>query len=382
MFPFLWLVAMRWAAPRLDGAPRGRRLLGLLGLAGLWIVLDWVRMWLFSGFPWLPLAAAFWKFPLLLQLAEWTGQWGVTFLIVLLNLGLVCGTGAEPLEPGGVPERRWKRIWWPARFGPEIWIPLLLFQGVILLAFQLALRESSHVQPGLRVGFVQPWTPADQKWDKESAQKNWDNLVSLTLGMRTRGVDFVLWPEAAPPFLVTGPNTSANRAAIQRVVDAVGQPLVFGAVGAAAPAPGSTDSPGDTDGIYVMNPGTGLEPVSYAKRHLVPFGEYVPMRSWLPFLGKVVPGRDTIPGDHPQVLPLTLSGGRTKQLGPLVCYEDVFPNLARDQVRPVRKCWLCSPTMAGMARAAGRSSTPRTRSCAPSKRAGPCCAAATTAGAE
>ncbi|MGA2053353.1 MAG: apolipoprotein N-acyltransferase, partial [Opitutales bacterium] len=83
-----------------------------------------------------------------------------------------------------------------------------------------------------------------------------------------------------------------------------------------------------------MNPGSGVEPEFYAKQKRVPFGEYVPGRDWLPFLGKVVPlPFDTLRGTWQTPLPLQVAGKPTMLAGPLVCYEDIFPALARQQAR-------------------------------------------------
>ncbi len=88
-----------------------------------------------------------------------------------------------------------------------------------------------------------------------------------------------------------------------------------------------------SNGVFVVDPALGLRERFYAKRHLVPFGEYVPLRGWLPFLDKIVPvGDDFAPGRDAAPL-LVRADGRPLEVGALVCYEDVFPALARDAVR-------------------------------------------------
>jgi apolipoprotein N-acyltransferase len=337
LYAVAWLAALRWAAPRMRGASRGRRLLGMLALAGWWIVLDWLRSVLFTGFPWLPLAAAFWELPLLLQPIAWTGQWGVTFMIVLFNLGLVCGTGPEVVAGDAQPPRR--KIWWPARCGPEMLLPLALFFGAVLLSLHLLSSKQRAEVRLLRAGIVQPWTPPLLKWDPAAEDKNRDTLLALTQTFAYRdgsrnNVDLILWPEAALAYEFQGARAEPNRQALNQIVNKLGVPLMFGGIGEAPPRPGESASPGVVDGVFFTRPGAGFAGEVYAKRHLVPFGEYVPLRNWLPFLGKVVPiDADTVPGDRAVTIPLTLGGGRTVHAGPLVCYEDVFSYLARDQVR-------------------------------------------------
>ena len=337
LYALAWLAALRWAAPRLKVASRAKRLAGLVALAGWWIVLDWLRGTLFTGFPWLPLSAAFWEFPLLLQIAAWTGQWGVTFMIVLFNLGLVCGTGPEPAV-GNAPTPR-RKIWWPARCGAEMLVPLGLFFGALLLSLLLFSSKKRAEVRLLRAGLVQPWTPPLLKWDASAEDKNRDILLNLTQSFAyhegsRNNVDLILWPEAALPVYFQGPDAEPNRQALDNIVNHLGVPLLLGGIGETNPPSGRHETPGPFDGVFLTRPGAGFAKEVYAKRHLVPFGEYNPVRNWLPFLGKVVPiDSDTVPGQSAVTIPLTLSSGRTVHAGPLVCYEDIFAGLANDQAR-------------------------------------------------
>ncbi len=319
LYVLAWLAALRWAAPKLAGAPRWKRLVGLFALAGWWVVLDWVRGWLFSGFPWLPLAAAFWKFPLFLQPLQWTGHWSITFAIVLFNLGLVCGTGPEA-GADGAPAQPWK-IFWPARLGPELLAPIILFIGAVLLASSLMYSPQRHDIPLLRVGIVQPATPPLLKWSDGEQQGIWDSLTSLSQNFtyhsdpqkNKQNVDLVIWPEAAPPFPVQGIPWKDARKAVADFANTLGRPVLFGAVGEVDPTPEDKNAQGYIDGVFLVEPNRGFAKEVYAKRHLVPFGEYDPLPKWLPLkdikvvqmMGDTVPGKKAV--THPAgIFPTTV----------------------------------------------------------------------------
>jgi apolipoprotein N-acyltransferase len=83
----VWYLAAWWTMPRMLGRPTMTRLMALLALAGLWVVIEWTRTWLLSGFPWLPLAVSQWERSSILQIAAFTGAGGVSFVLVAMNIG-------------------------------------------------------------------------------------------------------------------------------------------------------------------------------------------------------------------------------------------------------------------------------------------------------
>jgi apolipoprotein N-acyltransferase len=87
-----------------------------------------------------------------------------------------------------------------------------------------------------------------------------------------------------------------------------------------------------SNGVVLIDPVKGLQPAAYVKRKLVPFGEYVPLRPVLGWIEKFAPiGGDFTPGATASPIPVTISRV-TVPVGPLVCYEDIFPRLARESV--------------------------------------------------
>jgi len=157
------------------------------------------------------------------------------------------------------------------------------------------------------------------KWDGERLQGHLALTEAMTAEVtRGRAADFVLWPEAALPLTLDSEPYVARLTALARGGET---PLVIGAIDRRGGGYGNAVAVVTAEGVR--------KPV-YAKRHLVPFGEYVPFADFLP-LRKVVPiAEDCVAGKGPSLLPLTTRAGRTFMAGALVCYEDVFPGLARE----------------------------------------------------
>ncbi len=331
-FSTLWLAALRWVVRRCDlSRPAAIRLISMLGLSAAWVLLEWVRTWLFTGFPWLPLAASQWVQPVLLQLCEWTGAWGVSFLLVFLNLCIAGylrslyammrpsarGLTETRVRLGGVSLRM--------SFHMELYVGMLALLACVSLMAASVGRMHQKRLPLFNAGVVQPWMDPFGKWSNEESEKNWGLLRSLSLSLRAQEPDIYLWPEAATPWAVLGEGTQAGRAIVEGLVDELGAPLLMGNI--------SNEEGRWYNGIYLVNPQAGVSPFFYAKQHLVPFGEYVPLKEWFPFITKISPVEGSFyPGETS--IPLSVRvRGETVRVGPLVCYEDIFPSIARALAR-------------------------------------------------
>jgi apolipoprotein N-acyltransferase len=168
----------------------------------------------------------------------------------------------------------------------------------------------------VRIAGVRTHFDPTEKWHLDKFKQHATTLTEATRATLADAPDVVLWPEAALPALLDDPTYQAM---LRQV--APGTPLLIGAV--------ERRAGGYANSVAVVT-AEGPQKPTYAKRHLVPFGEYVPGADWLP-LRKVVPiAEDCVAGQAPTLLPLTTRGGFTFLAGPLVCYEDVFPALARD----------------------------------------------------
>ena len=301
LYPALWALGVNW------GAARG--LSPIWWGPVLWVSLEFGLTYIISGFPWELLGNGLVPHPILLQVADLTGVYGLSFLLVLINACLW-----RLLSP---PRTRRRRRY-----------PYAVAVGLILVAWlgygYYRLGEVQNLEaksPKLKVAVVQGNIKQGEKWKKEMVQATLDRYAELTR-RRCKGAQLIVWPEtAAPFFFLRTPDLSAQ---VQAIAKESGGSLLFG-----APAWELT-----ADGERYFNRAYLLSPEGevlgyYDKAHLVPYGEYVPLRRFMPFIGKMVP----MVGDFAEgPVGATVSLPDGVALGPLVCYESIFPNLSRAQV--------------------------------------------------
>ncbi len=314
LFGFAWLCAVRWILPACREGSPAIRILSMLGLAGFWVVLEWIRTYLFTGFPWLLLGVSQWQRPLVLQIAAHAGTWGVSCMLILFNLGLLFYLRTF-LTTRGQP--------WFRRFCPEFYIALVAMLVAIGSGFTDQSRSVSI--PAFSAGFVQPAVLPRDRWDPEQIRQVLDDYEMVARFASFDGADAILWPEASTP--LPAPGNPYAEEWLESLSSELELPILMGNLVA------QPDDEGILrfyNGVIVVDPVEGISERFYAKRHLVPFGEYVPR--WIPFLDTVVPleGQFT-PGVGPQVLDFPVKG-RNWRVGALVCYEDLFAYLAREQV--------------------------------------------------
>ncbi|MCC5789410.1 MAG: apolipoprotein N-acyltransferase [Opitutales bacterium] len=323
LFFLAWILLARWLLPGLRERRVGGRILLLLALAGGWMILEWSRTFVLTGFPWLPLSSALWERPLLLQPAAWIGAHGVSFILVFFNLGVTAYLF-----------RLWTRYregW--RRLAPEFYLAVLLLLTSGFGVYRFIQPQTQEWEPLFRAGFVQPYIPQDEKWDEALFQQNLNILREQTLLVNLLEPDLLLWPEAVlqVPFPITSENRDDGSSRMGDFVDQLvqegGTPIVGGAVGLEN-ARGEREEQIWRNSVFFQNFGEG-ERQWYNKRKLVPFGEYIPL-SWLwPWMDKFVPiGDGFIPGTTAEPLTFVL-GEKEIPFGILICYEDIFPRLAR-----------------------------------------------------
>lgn len=296
--------------------------LTFLAVPSLWVALEWLRTYLFSGLPWALLGYSQYQWLPVIQIADITGVYGLSFLVVLVNVAV-----AE-LILWGLSKRQAQRspLPWPA-----LAATVLAMTGALLYG---QWRLSVSPEPGsIAVGLVQANIDQAQKWDAAYRQATIDRYARLTV-QAAGGADLVIWPEAATPFLFE--REKDYKLEVMDLARANRVPLLFG-------SPALRFYPNGRP--YLMNSAyllshDGILLGRYDKRHLVPFGEYIPLHSSLLFfLDKLVEGiGDFEAGTQATLLPLPSreaqfsshpSDGKAA-FGVVICYEVIFPNLVRE----------------------------------------------------
>jgi apolipoprotein N-acyltransferase len=310
----LWILLVHWLLPLAAGRSFVWRALVFAGLSGAWVVLEWSRTWLLWGFPWAPLSLSQWQRPVVLQIAAWTGAYGVSFLLLYFNFCI-----AQTLRNRVVTKRR---KLWSGWFSLDLYVAVALL-GLCIFVFLKSLPRSDSMFTLFTAAVVQPYIEPELKWDETKELENLETLERQTEFVASLDSDLVLWPEAATPWPIQGYPQMQQR--VEALVNTINKPILMGNL--------AVDRDVDLwyNGVFLVEPDAGLSDVFYVKRELVPFGEFVPKP--FGFIKKVVPvGGSFVAGDGPGLIEITVDDA-TVQVGSLVCYEDVFPSLARESAR-------------------------------------------------
>ena len=277
----------------------------IVALAFGFALAEWLRLFLFTGFPWNAIGYAIMPTPLLMQSVAVLGLIGMSALAVFVF-------AAPALLIGG-------------RFAKTgIAIALILIAGhvgfgVWTLSQAPAVGEE---KTSLAVRIVQPSIAQTLKWDNAERRSIFDKLLSLTAETPTEGKpkpDVIIWPETAVPYILTSTPEALSR--IGEVLQD-GQVLLTGAV-REEKAPGGA-APRYYNSIYTIDD-RGVIVDAADKVHLVPFGEYLPFESFLRRLGlqEVV----EMPGGFTAgTARRALNVKDDETFLPLICYEAIFPD--------------------------------------------------------
>jgi apolipoprotein N-acyltransferase len=275
-----------------------------------WVVLEFLRSYAFTGFPWSSIGYSQYKFLTVIQIADITGVYGVSFLVVAVN-----GALADIFL---IKQRTKDMPLFPLSYTVIGFSVLAVFLIFTVIYGQIRLREE---RPGkqFRVSIVQGNIEQDKKWEPSYQNDVLEIYKDLSLKTAAAEPSMIVWPETAVPFFFkTDKKYSEELVDFQKTLNTY---LLFGSV----LIKDKTDNRYTLSNSAVLLDDTGKASYIYDKIHLVPFGEYVPLQKVLFFINKLVVGiGDYTRGTH-YIKAMTPYGN----FGTLICYEIVFPGLVR-----------------------------------------------------
>lgn len=275
----------------------------------LWVALEYLRSLLLTGFPWANLGYSQYLTLPFIQIADITGVYGPSFVIVLVNATLL-----------GILRQ------WPKKIFP---VKEVIFTGLVLLGLLIyghlkmeVVERHVNQNPPLKIGLVQGNIDQSVKWDQSFQIETLKIYNKLSYTVAEEKLDLIIWPETAIPFFFQ--DAEEYQPFILDISKKTNAFLLFG-------TPSYKIERGRVvhyNSAYLVSP-SGELVGKYDKIHLVPFGEYIPMQDLLFFIGSLGEGiGDFKPGKT--IFNFSLPQGK---FGVLICFEIIFPDLCRRFVK-------------------------------------------------
>lgn len=273
-----------------------------------WVAFDFIRLWLFSGFPWAMLGHSQYRILPIIQIADLCGVYGITALIILSNVviyrivrAILGANVAYPIK--------------------SALILLFFLIGTLAYGFNKLNPGTAKQSNPLQIALIQGNIPQDVKWSPDFRNKTMEIYSHLSRQAAKKPLDLIVWPESAIPFFFQDEPEQAEQ--VRNLARELSSSILFG-------SPAHETRNGKRvylNSAYMID--KNGETVGRAdKLHLVPYGEYVPLGRFFPFLNKIVAGiGDFAQGEKARPLPVKNSMVATQ-----ICYEVIFPELARKYV--------------------------------------------------
>ena len=280
----------------------------------VWVGLEYVRSFFFLAFPWNFLGYSQFLTPSVTQIADITGVYGVSFLVMLVNAGLYTCIFSKVSRGIKITTAVATVCCVGCCMGYSLWR---------LPSEQVAKTgntPSTEASQTVKVAVVQGNIPQNLKWDPKHRQEIFATYIRLSKRTLDKHPDLIVWPETAVPFVFQyEPDYSKQ---LIRAVREFGIDLLFGGQDIILrPPPKHYDS--FNSAFLLSSEGRLLS--KYDKIQLVPFGEYIPFKKILFFVDKLTTAiGEVLPGETYQVMPF-----HDKPLSTVICFEIIFPDLVR-----------------------------------------------------
>jgi apolipoprotein N-acyltransferase len=272
---------------------------GVLIAPAAWVAAELARRFVLGGFPWVLLGSSQAGVTPVVQTASLTGVYGLSALIAFVSAALALAVAGRG------------RARWAAPLAAAVLVSALAAWG----AWRVTGGALLHGGEPLRVALIQGNVLQQEKWDKARAGAILDRYLAMSREGVARGAALVIWPESSTPFMFE--HDPAGRLAMTALARELGVAVLFGS---------DQYEPGEPARFYnsafLLGP-DGQTRAVYRKMHLVPFGEYIPLKRLLFFVTPLVESvSDFSPGGDYVVMPLGAN-----RLSTAICYEVVYPDL-------------------------------------------------------
>ena len=271
----------------------------------IWVALELLRSVLLTGFPWVLLGYSQHNNLVAIQSVDLFGVYGLSGLIILTNCVI-----ASVIEWVQNRQTRYRQ-------GRYVFMLVLLLAANFIYG-TIKLQGDYDVGTALDVSLIQGNIDQTLKWEPESQLQTVHRYRQLSEKAAAVDAGLIIWPESATPFYLQDP--SVLQQTVLGIAKSSGHHLLTGSPAYARLADGSFNY---YNSAFLISPLAGIVGRS-DKVHLVPFGEYVPLGQFLPFIEKMVYGIGDFSAG--EITPLAFTG---EKFGVLVCYEAIFPELAR-----------------------------------------------------
>ncbi|MGD2099103.1 MAG: apolipoprotein N-acyltransferase [Desulfobacterales bacterium] len=290
----------------------------LIGVPLLWVALEYVRTIIFTGFPWALLGHALYLRHHLIQIADLFGVYGVSFLVALSNASVFAVITCAR-----------RKTWHNRPVSKSLLLGAIgVFAAGLLITWiygawrMKAMDKQIAASPRVRVAVIQGNIDQAVKWDPAHQFAAIKKHQRLSLSAKSENPDLIVWPESATPFYLFFDKRPTEM--VMAGIEETGIDFLVGSPSVAREGKNVIYY----NSAYLISP-KAKNVSKYDKTHLVPYGEYVPLERWLPFLGKLVAQvGDFRPGKPGKILPWNKGA-----LGIQICYEVIFPGLSRELVR-------------------------------------------------